>query len=142
MWPDWPGADQLAALLRRNLTISLSNGGSVRVGRGGGLSVKVCSTLGGVWDLYLRFWLLICTWQSPPQGQILLMQPELLPDLTPILDHLTGKLASMFCAISRAQCTTRWPISLLIHLSHSLLTLMWTMEAILTMASPLEIMWS
>ena len=80
-----------------------------------------------------------CTWQSP-QGQILLMQPEFLPDLTPILDHPTGKLPSMFYTISKAQWTTRSPISLLIHLSHS--SLMQTMEAILTMASPLEVMWS
>jgi len=38
--------------------------------------------------------------------------------------------------------TTRPPISLLIHLSHLSLTLMQTMDAILTIASPLEVMWS
>ena len=63
---------------------------------------------------------------------------EFLPGSIPILVHLTGKLPSMFCTLRRAQWTSESLISLLIHLSHSSLILMLIMEAILTMASPLE----
>src|SRR6201990_505019 len=70
------------------------------------------------------------------------MQPEFLPDSTLILDHPIGKLPSMFYAISKAQLTTGSPINPLTPLNHSSLILMRSMEEILTMGSPLEVMQS
>src|ERR1700748_760569 len=70
------------------------------------------------------------------------MQLEFLPDSTPILVSLIGKLPSMSCAISRAPLISNSPTSLPTHLSSSSLTLMLIMEGIQTMASPLEGMWS
>src|SRR5713226_9176693 len=49
VWPDMPGADLLAAFCSRLPTSSLLNGGSVHVGCGGGSSLNISSTSGGVW---------------------------------------------------------------------------------------------
>jgi hypothetical protein len=69
--PDWPGAEQLAAFLRRVSIISLSKGGIVHVGHRGGSSAKLHSTSGGDWEKkhcesMLATLLCVCTIPSGP----------------------------------------------------------------------------
>src|SRR6266702_2826231 len=70
------------------------------------------------------------------------MQPEFLPDLTPILVWLIGKQQSMCFAIRRVLWTTNLSTSLLLPLSPSSPILMLIMVETRTMASPLVDMWS
>ena len=81
-----------------------------------------------------------CIWPSL-QSQTLPMLPECLPDSTPILVWLTGKLQSMCFAIWRVQSTTNLCTGHPHCLSPLSLTEMLIMVEIQTMASPLVVLW-